>query len=283
MLNASRRGQLVCNSIVRVGYQLDRAGNNAWQWNDAVKGHRYDDTFFDYTANTSGPSARKIISILRQSCLITSVLDVGCARGTWLREWSRAGIASIHGVDGDYVKRNSLLVPPDTFTAVNLAEDFDLKCRFDLVQSLEVAEHLPQAVSRRFIETLINHSSGLVLFSAAVPGQGGEQHINEQPYEYWRALFRDFDYYPVDIVRPEVLGQKDVSYWYRYNTMLYVRGDSMAKLSVPARRHAVPIGQPIPDVSPRLYRLRKRIIRALPKWAVNGLSRMLAKVHSSAG
>jgi hypothetical protein len=197
-----------------------------------------------------------------------------------VREWSQTGISDIYGVDGDYVKPNSLLIPREKFAAVNLAGGFDLKRKFDLVQSLEVAEHLPNAASRRFVEALITHSRGLVFFSAAVPGQGGEGHVNEQPYEFWRELFRSFGYHPVDAIRPEIANDTNVSYWYRYNSLLYMREDLIDRLPVRARLWTVPVGEPIADVAPLTYHLRTRIIRALPQWAVKGLSRVLAKIHS---
>ena len=53
---------------------------------------------------------------------------------------------------------------------------------------MEVAEHLPREKASVFIDTLTKHS-GIVLFSAAVPGQGGTYHVNEQWPKYWNELF----------------------------------------------------------------------------------------------
>ena len=91
------------------------------------------------------------------------------------------------GVDGPYVDRCKLLIDAGDFHAADLAAPIDLGRQFDLVQSLEVAEHLPAAKAEQFVETLTAHGSR-ILFSAAVPGQGGENHINEQLPDYWRAL-----------------------------------------------------------------------------------------------
>src|SRR5579859_18095 len=65
--------------------------------------HTYDSQFMDYTAHSSRHSARTIAALVRGWLPATSVLDVGCARGTWLDEWRRAGSEDIFGVDGDYV------------------------------------------------------------------------------------------------------------------------------------------------------------------------------------
>lgn len=122
--------------------------------------YRYDGRFLDYAANTSAVSARKVIAVLRAVGPIDSVLDVGCARGTWLQEWSRAGASEILGVDGAYADNESLLIDRARFMAADLAAGFDLGRQFDLVQSLEVAEHLPASASAGFVACLVRHSRG---------------------------------------------------------------------------------------------------------------------------
>ena len=96
---------------------------------------------------------------------------------------------------------------------------FNLERQFDLAQSLEVAEHLPQARAATFVSDLVAHAP-VVLFSAASPGQGGENHINEQPAEYWRKLFRQHDYFAIDCLRPLLARMPNIPVWYRYNICL---------------------------------------------------------------
>ena len=100
-------------------------------------------------------------------------------------------------VDGPYVDRRRLLIDPGDFHAADLAAPIGLGRRFDLVQSLEVAEHLPAAKAEQFVDMLTTHGH-CVMFSAAVPGQGAENHVNEQPAEYWRAIFGERGYGAVD-------------------------------------------------------------------------------------
>ena len=47
------------------------------------------------------------------------------------------------------------------------------------------------------MNNLINHTSGWLIISWAVPGQGGRGHVNEQPPEYVLDLFgnREFVYH----------------------------------------------------------------------------------------
>src|SRR5271165_1063667 len=96
-------------------------------------------------------SAREVLKIVKDAHLNPkSVVDVGCGIGTWLKVWSELGAEDILGVDGDYVRQDQLLIPPDRFKAMDLSNPLALKRKFDLVQSLEVAEHLPPAAAGPF-------------------------------------------------------------------------------------------------------------------------------------
>jgi hypothetical protein len=160
---------------------------------------------------------------------------------------------------------------PESFIAGDLGQPVDLGRRFDLAQSLEVAEHLPASRARGFVSDLCRHSD-VVLFGAAPPGQGGENHINEQPYEYWRRFFEDEGYEAYDLVRPQVLNQREVAPWHRYNPVLYVRATKAHTLPEAIHRTRVPTGTPLPDLSPALYRARKAVVRQLPPWATRALA-----------
>ena len=60
---------------------------------------------------------------------------------------------------------------------------------------MEVAEHLPAMVADRYVD-LLTHLSQVIVFTAAPPGQGGDDHVNEQPPSYWISKFqqRGFGY-----------------------------------------------------------------------------------------
>jgi hypothetical protein len=152
---------------------------------------------------------------------------------------------------------------------------------FDLVQSLEVAEHIDPSYAELFIDNLVRHSNGLICFSAAPPGQGGAFHVNEQPYDYWRAMFEQRSYSAYDFVRPGLADNKAVSFWYRFNTMLYVRADLGDSLDEAVRVMRIPDEQPIPDVSPAVFRARKQLVKRIPRALQDGLARLKARTVTS--
>ena len=117
----------------------------------------------------------------------------------------------------------------------------------------------------------------VVLFSAAPPGQGGEHHLNEQPYDYWRALFRHQGYVAVDCLRPLLTRDTAIPRWYRHNLMLYVRRDELQTITAFALQFRLRDKEPVPDTSPFASKLRKRIVRALPQPLCDRLARWNAR------
>jgi SAM-dependent methyltransferase len=224
--------------------------------------HEYGPDFYRFLASFAVRSAQRIVPKLTAAIPVRSVADFGCGQGAWLSVWAAAG-ASVTGVDGPYVDREHLMIDPGAFRVADLAEPIDLGRQFDLVQSLEVAEHLPAAKAAQFVDTLTAHGP-CVLFSAAVPGQGGENHLNEQPLGYWRAIFRARGYMAFDYLRPLLLDDSAIARWYRYNTMLYVRGDAVASLPERLRTCRVPDGQELRNYWPLPYRLRNAVVKRLP-------------------
>lgn len=233
----------------------------------------YDQTFFDYVTAGAVRSAERLLPLLQETFGCGSVLDVGCGQGAWLSVWQRLGVADVTGLDGDYVDRQKLLIPDGQFHPADLANPFDLGRRFDLVMSLEVAEHLPAACSDAFVASLVRHGD-LVLFSAAPKGQGGHDHINEQDYDYWRRRFAAHGFVAVDWLRPQVLADPAVEPWYRYNPLLYVKAERFDALPEGVRRCRVPDGQAIADLSPWPYRLRKRLVALLPVAVMTRLAKL---------
>jgi SAM-dependent methyltransferase len=233
--------------------------------------YEYRANFYQYLASFAVRSAQRIVPKVAAMIQVRSVVDFGCGQGAWLSVWAATG-ALVTGVDGPYVDRQGLLIEANDFHAADLAAPLDLGRRFDLVQSLEVAEHLPAAKAEQFVDTLTKHGA-CVLFSAAVPGQGGENHINEQPAEYWRAIFRERGYSAVDYIRRLICDDRAIAPWYRHNIMLYVKDDAIAALPDPLRSCRVPDSDLLEDYRPLCYRLRHAVVRRLPSGVAECISR----------
>lgn len=179
----------------------------------------YDSSFFSLQADSSSASAKGVIPAVLEFVEPKTVLDVGCGVGTWTAEFLSRGIDA-YGIDGDYVDRRQLRIPPDRFQGVDLSKPFDLGRRFDMVVTLEVAEHLPQESARGFVASLIRHSD-LILFSAAIPTQTGVHHVNEQWPTYWRDLFREQGYEVKDCIRPRIWDNSNIQVCYRQNSLFF--------------------------------------------------------------
>lgn len=218
-------------------------------------------------------SARAVVGLAYDMVRPASVLDVGCGRGAWLAEWIARGLREVCGIDGSYVDLTTLTFPRVNFITHDLSQEFRLDRRFALVQCVEVAEHLPQHAAVPLIESLTRHGD-VILFSAAVPGQGGEHHINEQPLEYWRAQFDERGYSVYDPLRPLLRARTEVEPWYRYNLLLYASPAGEATLTMEARRSRIPEAMPIPDVAPLAWRARNFVLRRFPRAAIEVLARM---------
>ncbi|MFT6153742.1 MAG: SAM-dependent methyltransferase [Bermanella sp.] len=222
--------------------------------------YEYDEAFYEYISQGSRRSAEVVVPYLLDVLELETVLDVGCGAGAWLEIWKRHGV-NVEGLDGDYVHSDMLLIDQEEFITADLSKPFDLKKKYSIVQSLEVAEHIPLESAQTFISCLCAHGE-IILFSAAPPGQGGDNHINEQPYSFWQEIFLKNGYVALDLVRPELLNNNSVEKWYRYNTVMYVSKERL--LLLPKHIADSLIEGPVQDISPKLYRFRKFLIRNIP-------------------
>ena len=134
-------------------------------------------------------SAGRIFEIVQRHLALTSALDVGCGTGDFLFQANKRGMADVFGIEGAWAADSRFLLEPDKRRLTDLEQPFDLGRTFDLVISLEVAEHLSARAAQGFVASLARHGD-FVLFSAAIPQQGGINHVNEQWPAYWAAQFR---------------------------------------------------------------------------------------------
>lgn len=184
----------------------------------------YDFAFYQYGTERRLESPRGVVPLVCDLFHPTSVVDVGCGTGVWLSVFQEHGVQRILGLDGAHVNPDWLQIPKNCFRPVDLAQTIELDERFDLAVCLEVAEHLPPAASGGLVELLVK-AAPCILFSAAIPLQGGRNHINEQWPEYWHEQFKKHNYLKLDMIRKQIWTDKTIEYWYRQNMYLYVRCD----------------------------------------------------------
>lgn len=206
----------------------------------------YDRAFFEQKGRTTHHSAERIVPLVLSILDVQSAVDVGCGEGSWLAAFRHRGLDDLLGLDGDYVPKDLLKIPAHAFVHSDLSREIAVSRRFDLAMSLEVAEHLPPARAAGFVADLCKLSDQ-VMFSAAIPFQRGLHHVNCQWPDYWQDLFKTHGYLAFDLIRPRVWDDDSVDFWYRQNTILYVRRDK-------AEQHTL-LRDALPDADRRVKRM----------------------------
>lgn len=243
----------------------------------------YDEAFYQHQKEGSLKSAQVVVPMIMRLLNPRSVVDIGCGVGTWLSVYRRHGVQSILGVDGDYVDRRALLIEETDFLPRNLSELLQLDRRYDLAQSLEVAEHLDEEYAERFVATLVGLSD-VVLFSAAVPFQLGTEHVNEQFIEYWIHLFQKHNYDAIDCIRPSIWDAADVDVCYRQNILLFSsRGhiashDLLHEAYAKTNPHMLSLIHP-ELFTPRINRLVSALLTAGKQLHANGNLKMAEQIY----
>jgi len=215
----------------------------------------YDRRFYDLLAATADPSAAVIVPKLLALAPVVSVLDVGCGTGGWVAAFLAQGVEDVLGVDGPWVAEDQLRIPRERFRRADLAAPLRFERRFDLALALEVAEHLPLERAEGFVADLLA-AAPLVLFSAAIPGQGGEGHVNEQWPEWWAGRFARLGARCLDPFRHLLWHDERVAWWYRQNLVLFATDEALARW--PAVAALSPHPQPLALVHPALWAIARR-------------------------
>lgn len=168
----------------------------------------------------SAASSEIIVPQIMARVPVTSVVDIGCGTGVWLSAFRSHGVDDYLGIDGGYVPEHVRKIPAKHFRSADLRRLQKLERTFDLACCLEVAEHLPAENAAGFVQLLAG-AAPVVLFSAAVPHQGGTNHVNEQKASYWARLFALHGKQPYDWLRPLIWDNPQVEWWYRQNILVY--------------------------------------------------------------
>jgi SAM-dependent methyltransferase len=212
----------------------------------------YGEQFYQAIREGAARSAAVIVPMVIDLVHPESVVDVGCGTGAWLARFQQYGVRQIQGLENSTIGAHLADIDPSRIRRIDATRPFHLERTFDLVMSLEVAEHLPEECAAGFVSSLTGLGA-VVLFSAAVPGQTGTGHINEQWPSYWVRHFADHEFTVVDCLRDRIWNDSRIEWWYRQNLLLFV-----AKHHLPRYISATPGANGEPPALDRMmpYRLR---------------------------
>lgn len=249
----------------------------------------YDRAYFASIRDGSASSASTMVPLLLEYVQPTSVVDVGCGTGEWLAAFARYGITDLLGIDREGVEQAELDNPTIPFARADLEQPIALGRTFDLAVSLEVAEHLPPDRADGFVADLVRLAP-VVLFSAAIPSQGGRGHRNEGWPSAWARLFDRHGYDVVDCLRDRVWQCPEVEPWYAQNVLLFVRrewagGELLLRAALDGAG-----GQALDRVHPAIYLARadgqlprRTLVRALARAVSYPLYRYLRRRRIASG
>lgn len=198
-----------------------RAYVDTWPW--ATK---YTPSYYESIFEESVKSRDAVFYYLKQMEMIkvgTKILDFGCAIGSWGYMAEKVYGVLYRGIDFG-VPAEKLVIDPYQYYDHDLRFPLPANAapHADLVLCLEVAEHIEEKYADQLIDTLCAHGDR-VLFSAAIPCQGGVNHVNEQWQSYWVDKFwkRGFG---IHDFRGEMQSDPDISLWYKQNMILFIKG-----------------------------------------------------------
>ena len=190
----------------------------------------YPADFYQNRRAHTAHAARRILAALPPALPRASVADIGCGTGTWLAAALADGARAALGIEGNWVTPEMLDDPRITLAPQDLEQRFTGP-RVDLGLSLEVAEHLSPGRADSFVADLVALAPA-ILFSAAIPGQGGVGHLNEQWPGWWAAHFARHGYGAHDLIRPAIWTDDAIPAWYRQNAILYLDEATAAALGL---------------------------------------------------
>ncbi|MBI4620252.1 MAG: hypothetical protein HY739_08840 [Desulfobacterales bacterium] len=189
---------------------------------------------FQNIAQISYQAAKKIVPVINEIIGVPkSVVDLGGGCGGWCLAFKENGSQLLRCIDHPSLKKEDLLISEKEFEPCDLDRSLPPVKKCDLAVSIEFVEHVDKTRSEAVIEFLTN-SSTVVLFSAAVPRQGGVGHINEQRVRYWKKLFEEREFLITDVIRPRILFDSSIPNYLRQNLYLYVHKDTVNRLCIPS-------------------------------------------------
>lgn len=210
-----------------------------------------------------GYSNRRLAKAIHATLAPSSAIDVGCGVGFLMAELERLAVET-HGVEGLWLEEAAVRTSPDRYLKRDLEQPLSLDRRFDVCISIEVAEHLEESRASGFVADLCRLSDAVV-FSAAINGQGGQGHKNEQWQSYWAERFAAQGFEAYDPFRPGFLRDAEMLPWFRQNVLLFLKqGHPLSGPLAPDRVSPELCNMILPEYHRKiLRRTRQRMKRAI--------------------
>lgn len=245
--------------------------------------NRFSRAFYRSIAAGSSRAAQGIAPLIHHYLHPQSVVDFGCGTGSWLQAFRASGIETLLGLDQFDAAKVELAIRPEEYRRVDLTREIPLPRRYDLALCLEVGEHLPAQASRTLVGNLVS-AANRVAFSAAIPGQGGVNHINERPLRDWLELFAEHGYVASDFIRVAISERRLAAEpWYRYNTLFFFHPSEAASLPPYVLEHRVRSPADLAKNVALWWRLRAALLSLLPLAAATFLANCKHNVKSFLG
>jgi SAM-dependent methyltransferase len=187
----------------------------------------YNRNFYETRDASTSHFADRLSGIILDIFEPASAVDLGCGVGTMLRHLKRKGCSEVLGIEGPWVEISRLVIQETEFQHADLTRPITLNRTFDVAISLEVAEHLEEKYADVLVDSLCRLSPRII-FSAAIPHQGGMHHVNEQWQSYWARKFLQREYKAFDVIRPAIWNDRVVPTYYRQNCIVYVKASVAA-------------------------------------------------------
>ncbi len=226
----------------------------------------YDRAYFVARQRGWDISAAAVAEVMLSLFPIRSMVEVGCGTGNLPAAFRDRGVADVFGLDGPNVPHDLMRLDSEQVMSWDPARLAPLPRRFDLACSLEVGEHVPAARAADFVR-MLTAAAPVVVFGAAIPGQGGPGHVNEQRQSWWAALFAAQGFVAFDCIRPAIWRVEGLEWYYAQNILVYCQPDRVPAGHVPvtsrlhldlvAERVAAPLRRGPDSISGALAALRR--------------------------
>lgn len=142
------------------------------------------------------------------------VVDLGCGRGDYL------SLLQFNGFDCIGYEGTPDIKSISSFPFIHQADlSKEIETEKGTVLCFEVAEHIPKEYEDVFLRNVVNASTGLIIISWAVKGQGGHGHVNEQDSVYVATKFLELGYINNRELTTKL--RKSASLWW-FNKSIYV-------------------------------------------------------------